>query len=325
MAKKTYSREDIFGDIHHYDEKGHKIGVSRRGVLGGYTDYDAKGKVIGRSWDDYFGDITHYDNQGKVIGRSRERFLGDYTNHDAKGKFTGTTIRSVWDADPGRLETSGSVYRHSWDPPRIMDAISPASDSPAPSKAASRSAGPAERSSSGLAGLNSIFILLAVLVLIAFVFPIFMRQVVYVWTEDETIRYLNDIEKKIDGTMESLEEYTATYWAPEARITREEILDVQSEFWSHILFLELKMQMMETQPAAFGYRRAWRHANSAGKTAVQASLILSQWDRNRNGIINQEEIQTTNDELREILPQLEKEVERLKKDMERIEKKSARP
>ena len=79
MAKKTYSREDLFGDIHHYDEKGRETGVSRRGVLGGYTDYDAK------------------------------------------GKFTGTRRRSVLDADPRRLETTGSVYRRSFDPPRLFD------------------------------------------------------------------------------------------------------------------------------------------------------------------------------------------------------------
>ena len=42
MAGKGYSREGLFGEIYHYDEKGHMIGESRRGFLGGYTNYDEK-------------------------------------------------------------------------------------------------------------------------------------------------------------------------------------------------------------------------------------------------------------------------------------------
>ena len=324
MAKKSYSREDLFGDIHHYDEKGHEIGVSRRGFLGGYTNYDAKGKVIGRSQDDIFGDMTHYDTKGHVIGRSREGFLGDYTNYDARGHVTGSTHRSVWDANPDRLKTTGSVYRRSWDPPRIMDATSPASDSPAPAKTVSRPVGSAEGSASGHTRVGCIWYLLVGLVLVFFVFPVFLNQFFFALTEDQTIWSIDRIAEVIDDTMESLEEYEATYRAPEGRIKREEILDIQSDFRTHKLLLEICIQTMDTPPAP-GYHRAWRHAQSAGKTAAQAALILSQWDRNQNGIINQEEIQTTNDELREILPQLEKEVERLKKDIERIEKKSAKP
>ena len=129
MAKKTYSREDLFGDIHHYDEKGRKTGVSRRGVLGGYTDYDAKGKVTGRTEEDLLGGgLTHYDKKGRVTGRSREQLFGDYAEYDAKGAPTGTRRRSVLDADPRRLETTGSVYRRSIDPPPFLD------DSPAQSE-----------------------------------------------------------------------------------------------------------------------------------------------------------------------------------------------
>ena len=122
MAKKTYSREDLFGDIHHYDEKGRETGVSRRGVLGGYTDYDAKGKVTGRTEEDLLGGgLTHYDKKGRVTGRSREQLFGDYAEYDAKGAPTGTRRRSVLDADARRLETTGSVYRRSIDPPPFLD------------------------------------------------------------------------------------------------------------------------------------------------------------------------------------------------------------
>lgn len=35
MSKEGYSREGIFGEIKHYDAKGHKIGESRSKLLGG--------------------------------------------------------------------------------------------------------------------------------------------------------------------------------------------------------------------------------------------------------------------------------------------------
>jgi len=96
--------------------------VSRRGILGGYTDYDAKGKVTGRTEEDLLGGgLTHYDTKGRVTGRSREQLFGDYAEYDANGRPAGTRRRSVLDADPRRLETTDSVYRRSFDPPRLFD------------------------------------------------------------------------------------------------------------------------------------------------------------------------------------------------------------
>lgn len=34
MKKKGYSKEDLFGNINHYDENGKKIGQSKRGFFG---------------------------------------------------------------------------------------------------------------------------------------------------------------------------------------------------------------------------------------------------------------------------------------------------
>ena len=138
MAKSTYSHEDFFGDIHHFDEKGHEIGVSRRNFLGGYTDYDAKGKVTGHTEESIFGDeLTHYDTKGHVIGRSQEQLFGDYTEYDANGHISGTRHRSVLDADYRRLESSNSVYRRSFDPPPFLDPLSDMSDENDPAHASS--------------------------------------------------------------------------------------------------------------------------------------------------------------------------------------------
>ena len=40
MSKKGYSRPGLFGDIHHYDEHGHKTGHSERSFFGGLNHYD---------------------------------------------------------------------------------------------------------------------------------------------------------------------------------------------------------------------------------------------------------------------------------------------
>ena len=56
MANKGgYSREGLFGDVIHYDSKGHKIEESRPDLFGGYTNYDAGGHKIGRSEEELFG------------------------------------------------------------------------------------------------------------------------------------------------------------------------------------------------------------------------------------------------------------------------------
>ena len=39
MAKKGHSEIGLFGDIHHYDERGKKIGTSCPGLFGGYNNY----------------------------------------------------------------------------------------------------------------------------------------------------------------------------------------------------------------------------------------------------------------------------------------------
>ena len=62
MANKGgYSREGLFGTIHHYDAKGHKIGESRPGFFGGYNNYDAKGHKVGESNQDGFGGFYNND------------------------------------------------------------------------------------------------------------------------------------------------------------------------------------------------------------------------------------------------------------------------
>ena len=60
MGNKGYSRQGFFGDIHHYDEHGHKTGTSRPGMFGGYTNYDANGHKTGHSVPGFFGGYNHY-------------------------------------------------------------------------------------------------------------------------------------------------------------------------------------------------------------------------------------------------------------------------
>ena len=63
MGKDGYSREGFFGEIIHYDSKGHKIGESRPSFFGGYNNYDNKGHKIGETRPGFFGYNT-YDNHG---------------------------------------------------------------------------------------------------------------------------------------------------------------------------------------------------------------------------------------------------------------------
>ncbi len=113
MSKdKGYSREGLFGTIHHYDSEGHKIGESRPGIFGGYTNYDSQGHKIGSSEEKILGGgFTHYDDAGHKIGSSDERLFGGYTNRDASGHVTGSTERSVFDIkSPDEIAATGSLY-----------------------------------------------------------------------------------------------------------------------------------------------------------------------------------------------------------------------
>ncbi len=108
-----FSRQGLFGNIIHYDAKGHKIGESRPSFFGGYTDYDAKGRKIGRSEENLFSPgYTHYDVHGKKIGSSDENlFGGGYTHRDASGKATGHSGRSIFDIKPPEeMQATGSLY-----------------------------------------------------------------------------------------------------------------------------------------------------------------------------------------------------------------------
>lgn len=108
MGNKGYSRQGFFGDIHHYDERGHKTGTSRPGMFGGYTNYDANGHKTGHSDPGFFGGYNHYDNHGKKIGHSDPSLFGGYNHYDSNNKSTGSS-------DPGMFggynhSSSGGCY-----------------------------------------------------------------------------------------------------------------------------------------------------------------------------------------------------------------------
>lgn len=92
MGKDGYSREGFFGEIIHYDSKGHKIGESRPSFFGGYNNFDNKGHKIGETRPGFFGYNT-YDNHGHKTGSSSPGLFG--TNHyDSSGHKIGTTVPS---------------------------------------------------------------------------------------------------------------------------------------------------------------------------------------------------------------------------------------
>lgn len=91
MGNKGHSERGLFGDIHHYDEHGHKTGTSRPGFFGGYTNYDAKGNKVGHSDPGLFGGYNHYDNHGKKTGHSDPSFFGGYNHYDSKNKSNGSS------------------------------------------------------------------------------------------------------------------------------------------------------------------------------------------------------------------------------------------
>ncbi len=94
MGNKGHSERGLFGDIHHYDEHGKKIGTSSPGFLGGYTNYDANGKKVGRSDPGFLGGYNHYDNKGKKTGHSSPGLFGSYNHYDSNNKNVGSS-------DPG--------------------------------------------------------------------------------------------------------------------------------------------------------------------------------------------------------------------------------
>lgn len=102
MSKKGYSRQGLFGDIHHYDEHGKKCGTSKPGLFGDYTNYDAHGKKTGTSKLGSFGRYNHYDNHGKKIGHSDPGLFGSYNHFDSHSKPAGSS-------NPGPL----GDYNHS--------------------------------------------------------------------------------------------------------------------------------------------------------------------------------------------------------------------
>lgn len=91
MSKKGYSRPGLFGEIHHYDEHGHKTGTSSPGLFGGYNNYDANGHKTGHSDPGLFGGYNHYDTHGKKVGHSDPGFFGGYRHYDANHKSTGSS------------------------------------------------------------------------------------------------------------------------------------------------------------------------------------------------------------------------------------------
>lgn len=91
MGNKGHSERGLFGDIHHYDEHGHKTGTSRPGMFGGYTNYDAKGNKVGRSDPGFFGGYNHYDNHGRKTGHSDPGMFGGYKHYDSKNRSSGSS------------------------------------------------------------------------------------------------------------------------------------------------------------------------------------------------------------------------------------------
>lgn len=91
MANKGHSERGLFGDIHHYDEHGHKTGTSRPGIFGGYTNYDAKGNKVGHSDPGFFGGYNHYDNHGKKTGHSDPSLFGGYNHYDSSNNNNGSS------------------------------------------------------------------------------------------------------------------------------------------------------------------------------------------------------------------------------------------
>lgn len=104
MSNKGYSRQGLFGDVHHYDEHGNKVGTSRPGLFGSYTNYDSHGNKTGYSDPGFFGGYNHYDKHGKRIGHSDPGMYGGFKHYD-------TNNQSIGSSSPGAF----GGYNHSSD------------------------------------------------------------------------------------------------------------------------------------------------------------------------------------------------------------------
>lgn len=107
MSNSGHDRRGLFGDIVHYDEHGHRTGVSRPNIWGGYNDYDASGRKTGSSMRNFTGGFNHYDNKGHKTGRSDPAFFGGMNHYDNDGKKIGhsdPTFFGGWDYRKERME-----------------------------------------------------------------------------------------------------------------------------------------------------------------------------------------------------------------------------
>ena len=103
MSGRSY--KNAFGEIVHYDDKGHKVGKSVPDLFGGYKEYDADGHKVGRTDLNVWGDRVHYDQDGHKVGRSVPDGLGGYRHYDENGKRVG---RSYGDAFGGTRDYKDS-------------------------------------------------------------------------------------------------------------------------------------------------------------------------------------------------------------------------
>ena len=81
--KSGYSRENLLGDVTHYDKNGKKIGESRPSIWGGYDDFDASGKRVGESRPNMLGGYTTY-RDGKKVSETYQSFTG-WDTYDKDG------------------------------------------------------------------------------------------------------------------------------------------------------------------------------------------------------------------------------------------------
>ena len=99
MGKDGYSREGFFGEIIHYDSKGHKIGETRPGFFG-YNTYDNHGHKTGSSSPGLFG-TNHYDSSGHRTGTSMPGFIGTKTYGSGDADLIGNaSAAAAMERDP---------------------------------------------------------------------------------------------------------------------------------------------------------------------------------------------------------------------------------
>lgn len=87
---KITTERDIFGNLHHYNEFGAKVGESWQSPFGTTEHYDSVGNKTGSSFTNAFGESVHYDSSGHKIGTSQNSIFG--TDHyDNTGRKIGRT------------------------------------------------------------------------------------------------------------------------------------------------------------------------------------------------------------------------------------------